>query len=204
MRVIGKIVKELKGRYIRRSVIHPKAYISAGSTIYDSSIGEYSYCGYNCKIISTDIGKYCSIADDVIIGGAAHPIDWVSTSPVFVKGKNCLGASLGNKPFSPYLKTTIGNDVWIGDRAVLKSGISVGTGAVIGMSSVVTKDIPPYEIWAGNPAHKIRDRFSEDIKKQLIASEWWNLKESEIASYSVLIDDPKLFLETIKKRKGNI
>ena len=68
----------------------------------------------------------------------------------------------------------IGNDVWIGYKATIMSGVTIGDGAVIGACSVVTKDVKPYEIVAGNPAKVIRKRFSDEIIIQLLKIAWWN------------------------------
>ena len=72
---------------------------------------------------------------------------------------------------------TIGNDVWIGENAVILGGISIGDGAVIGAGAIVTKDVPPYTIVGGVPAKKIRSRFPDDIVKMLLKIQWWNLEE---------------------------
>jgi virginiamycin A acetyltransferase len=68
----------------------------------------------------------------------------------------------------------IGNDVWIGHEVLILSGITVGDGSVIGARSVVTKDVPPYSIVAGNPASIIRLRFDEEIVEKLLKIKWWN------------------------------
>lgn len=121
----------------------------SASHVVNSSLDEYSYIGNYCTIIGASIGKFCSIADNCIIGGAQHPYEWVSTSPVFIKGKNCMNVNLGNNEFNDERKTFIGNDVWIGNNCLIKGGVMVGDGAVIGMGAVVTKDVGAYEIWAG-------------------------------------------------------
>ena len=88
--VWNRVIRKLQGKAIRNSFIHKTAKVEAGSQIVNSRFGKYSYCGYNCKIIDCEIGSYCSIADDVIIGGAQHPVHWVSTSPVFYKGRDSV------------------------------------------------------------------------------------------------------------------
>ncbi len=81
-----------------------------------------------------------------------------------------------------YYETTIGNDVWIGYRAFIKAGVTVGDGAVIGAGAVVTKDVEPYSIVGGVPAKIIRYRFEENIRKQLLDLKWWDLPEKFIAT----------------------
>lgn len=94
-------------------------------------------------------------------------MSWVSTSPIFHEGNNVLRKHFAEHRVSREENTIIGNDVWIGDNAMVKAGITVANGAVIGMGSVVTKNIGPYEIWAGNPARLIRKRFGEETIKKL-------------------------------------
>ena len=68
----------------------------------------------------------------------------------------------------------IGNDVWIGYEAVILSGITIGDGAMIGTRAVVTKDVPPYAIVAGNPAKIIKYRFDDKRIKELLEEKWWD------------------------------
>ncbi|WP_281040324.1 MULTISPECIES: CatB-related O-acetyltransferase [unclassified Mesorhizobium] len=74
----------------------------------------------------------------------------------------------------------VGHDVWIGARAIIMSGVTIGNGAVIGAGSVVTKDVPPYAIVAGSPARIIRYRFSPDVVDRIQASEWWTWSDERI------------------------
>jgi acetyltransferase-like isoleucine patch superfamily enzyme len=61
--------------------------------------------------------------------------------------------------------TTIGADVWVGDGVILMRGLTIGDAAIIAAGAVVTKDVPPYEVWAGVPARHIRDRFADDTAR---------------------------------------
>ena len=83
--------------------------------------------------------------------------------------------------------TFIGNDVWIGCRAAILPGVSVGDGAIIGSYSVVTRDVPPYSIVGGNPAQVIRQRFDESTTTQLLELAWWNWPTEKINRYSELL-----------------
>ena len=190
----NKILKKMRGCAIRNSQIHSTSKVEAGSHVVNSTMDKYSFCGYDCKIINCKIGSFCSIADEVIIGGAQHPIEWVSTSPVFYKGRDSVKKKFSefDRPEEPH--TIIENDVWIGDRAIIKGGVHIGNGAVIGMGSVVTKDVGDYEIWAGNPARCIRKRFSPDVSEALNSMRWWNLSEKELAKDAVNIRFPEKFL----------
>lgn len=178
---------------VRNSIIDKHASIGNGAQVVDSKIGRYTYV-YGSKIINCDIGAFCSIAADCTIGGASHPITWISTSPVFYSGRNVLGKNFSDNTFESYVKTKIGNDVWIGSKCLIKGGIRIGNGAVIGMGSVVTHDVPPYEIWAGNPARFIRKRFDDEIIKGLLDSEWWNYSDEDLEACAVDFDNPAKFL----------
>lgn len=118
------------------------------------------------------IGRFCSIAGGVTIflGGEHHP-EWVSTYPF-----SLAFADARALPGYPHTKgdVTIGHDVWIGRDALLLSGITVGHGAVIGAGSVVTRDVEPYSISAGNPARHLRHRFPPETIRALLRIAWWD------------------------------
>lgn len=78
--------------------------------------------------------------------------------------------------------TEIGNDVWIGFKSVIMPGISIGDGAVVGARSVVTRDIPPFSIVAGNPANVVRMRFSPEIINELLKIRWWDWSIDKITA----------------------
>lgn len=195
--LINKLFKKLKLYSIRSSKIGEYVKINSGTQLVDVTFGDYSYCGYDCNIINAEIGKFCCLSDNIIIGGAEHPMHFVSMSSVFLSHRDSSVKKLGNLHYLPKVKTMIGHDVWIGNRAIIKSGVSIGTGAVIGTGSVVTKDVPEYAVVAGNPAKVIRYRFNEDIRTGLIRSEWWNLNEKSLVQLSKYFDQPQRFLEEV-------
>jgi len=119
------------------------------------------------------VGRFCSIAEGLKIYRRNHPVNYISTHPLFFNSK--LGLlekdSILSIEDNPLI---IGNDVWIGANVTILPGCRViGDGIVIGAGSVVTKDIEPFTVVAGAPARVIRKRFSEDIETILRASRWW-------------------------------
>ena len=193
--IYNKIRKKLHGSAIIESKIDATSKVEADSIIVNSMIGAHSFCGYNCEIINAQIGKYCSIANNVFIGGAEHPVDWVGTSPVFYKGRDSVKLKLSEHQRPIDKITYIGNDVWIGYRASIKAGVKIGDGAVVGMGAVVTKDVPPYAIVGGNPAKIIRYRFSDKLINRLLECQWWNQPESLLRDAAKHAKTPDKFID---------
>jgi acetyltransferase-like isoleucine patch superfamily enzyme len=128
------------------------------------------------------IGRYCSIADNVqIFLGGNHRTDWVSTYP-FSKAvgwrDDPIVAAAATKG-----DVVIGNDVWIGSGAAILSGVTLGDGCVVGAFAVVTKDVPPYAIVAGNPARVVKVRFDDETVKSLLEIRWWDWEEDKVRRF---------------------
>lgn len=151
-------------------------HILCNVTLNHVKIASYSYIGEDCIFQNTSIGSYCSISRDVLCGLGDHPLNGFSTSPLFYRKDNTFKLEVvqSNSEFKEYKQIVIGNDVWIGARAIIKDGVTIGHGAVIAAGAVVTKDVPAYAIVAGVPARVIRYRTSEDKIKKLLNTEWWD------------------------------
>ena len=193
--LLSKFIKKAKIASIKNSNVHQTSKIEAGTSFYNSNMQKHSFCGYNCQINNSDIGSFCSIADNVIIGPASHPYNWVGGSPVFYSGRDSVKAKFSKFDRQKQKRTIIGNDVWIGINSMIKSGVKIGHGSIIGMGSVVTKDVDPYTIVGGCPAKIIKKRFDDTVIKGLLESKWWDLKESQLKKLAVYIKDPILFLK---------
>ena len=183
---------------VRACNIHASAKIGDGCTIADSSFGKYSYVGDHTNMANVKVGNYTSISSYCGIGGGGHPLNWVSTSPVFNNHRSILRVNFSNNDYNPYKETIIGNDVWIGTHCLIKSGVTIADGAVIGMGSVVTKDVGPYEIWAGNPAKLIRKRFDNETIDKLLKSQWWNWEDEKIKEYADSFNSPQVFMNLLE------
>jgi len=130
---------------------------------------------------SLRIGAYCSIASNVqIFLGGQHRTDWVSNYPfpfffemdAQYRKKYESGGSRGD--------VIIGSDVWLCANCIILSGVTIGHGAVIANGAVISRDVAPYAVMAGNPAKQIKWRFDEATRNALLESAWWNWSEDEI------------------------
>ena len=186
---------------LQEAVVDRTAAICSGVRFYRGKIGKYSDIGNNSFVSDTDIGNFTSISTDCYIGGTSHPTDWVSTSPVFHKWENIMKKNFARHEFEIFRRTTIGNDVWIGNRVMIKAGVNIADGAVIGMGSIVTKDIGPYEIWAGNPARMIRKRFDDETIAALEEMKWWNWNDEKIELSSGVMTDVAKFIGMRDKKQ---
>lgn len=133
-----------------------------------------------------EIGSYCSISRNVqIFLGGIHRTNWVSTFPFpkfYPEHENLIsefGITKGN--------VIIGSDVWLCRNCTIMSGVTIGHGAVIATGAIVTKDVPPYAVVAGNPAKVIKFRFDQTTIDKLLKTEWWSWSENEIRGITHLM-----------------
>jgi acetyltransferase-like isoleucine patch superfamily enzyme len=193
--VFSRLLKKSRGSAIDASAIHPTSKVESGSTIVRSTFDRHSFCGYDCTFIDCDIGAFCSIANNVTAGGSRHPIEYVSTSPVFLDHTDSVKTKFAYHHYEWRPKTVIGNDVWIGEHTLIRGGVKIGDGAVVGMGSVVTKDVPPYAIVAGNPARLIRMRFDSKVVQALLRMKWWTYSDEELSRLGPKFTDPEKMLK---------
>lgn len=182
----------------QRRVCFIKPFIQAPNIV----VGDYTYYDdpvdpegfernvlYNFGDDRLIIGKFCAIATHVkfIMSGANHKLDGISTFPFPIFGQGWEGelAQIMNLPTKG--DTVVGHDVWLGYDAMVLPGVTIGDGAVIGARSVVTSDIPPYAIAAGNPARVIKPRFSDADIARLLAIQWWHWEIEKITRNIAII-----------------
>ncbi|WP_312958894.1 CatB-related O-acetyltransferase [Stutzerimonas nitrititolerans] len=147
-----------------------------------------------------EIGCYTSIAEQVeIFLGGHHRSDWITTFPFPAMIKEAqhipdYAVSRGD--------VVIGSDVWLCTNSIILSGVTVGHGAVVAAGAVVSRDVAPYSIVAGNPARHIRWRFDPEIRAALLQAAWWEWPEQEVHNISPLLcsDRLKVFLDYAKQR----
>jgi len=131
------------------------------------------------------IGKFCQIAARAkfVMNGGNHAQKGFSTFPFFIFGGEWAGRVDGETDHEARGDTTVGNDVWIGYDALIMPGVTVGNGAIIGSRSVVTKDVPPYSVVAGNPAEVVRMRFDDQVIEALLEIRWWDWDIETVTSH---------------------
>jgi acetyltransferase-like isoleucine patch superfamily enzyme len=124
---------------------------STASVCTDLVAGPYSFINHGCLLgPKVTIGRYSMLGPQVLIAGSDHVYN-STTSPIIFAGRP--------ERIPP---TTIGDDCWIGARAIILAGVTIGDGAVVAAGSVITKDVPPYQIVGGVPARLLRMRFESD------------------------------------------
>nr|AXN93626.1 PuwL [Symplocastrum muelleri NIVA-CYA 644] len=175
------------------------------------TVGEYTYFDRHISLgvwageDRIEIGNFCSLAKNVtIFGGGEHIISRATSYPfkVFLEDSEPveLNAEVGTKG-----ATIIGNDVWIGHRATILSGVRIGNGAVIGAGAVVTKNVPDYAIAVGNPGRLIRYRFKPETIKRLLELCWWDWELSKIiANLDLLYENPDNWPFDIQFREAQV
>jgi acetyltransferase-like isoleucine patch superfamily enzyme len=177
--------------------------INGKTKLINVKVGRYTYfAGGN--ISNTVIGSFTSIGPNVVIGGLGkHPIDWMSTHPVFYSTLGQVSNSFAKENhFEEFEDVQIGSDVWIGGNVLILDGVKISDGAIIAAGSVVIKDVMPYEIVGGVPAKNIRYRFDSSTINELMHLKWWEFDDKDLSSNAAIFrqNNPKVFIEELKKR----
>ena len=189
--------------YVKPTISNPNIIVGDFTYIADSDFESHVTHHYEWNGDKLIIGQFCQIAAGVefVMNGANHQMNAVSTFPFYT----LEGWSMNPpEPVDLPLKgdTVIGNDVWIGQNAVILPGVHIGDGAIIGANSVVGSDIDPYTIVVGNPARVLRKRFDDELISYLLKLRWWDKSIEEIENLMPILScgDLKKVKEEIKAR----
>jgi acetyltransferase-like isoleucine patch superfamily enzyme len=211
----GKIIFKLIGRYIpniqylndinqiqklishsTNSKISGKAKLYENYKITETEIGNYTYIAENSKIQKTKIGNFCSIGPNFMCGWGIHPINGISTAPMFYSTLKQNGTTLSKTDkFIEQKPIYIGNDVFIGMNVTILDGVTIGDGAVIGAGAIVSKDIPPYAVAVGSPIKIIHYRFGHEIIEKLIKLKWWDWEEDKLPQVEAYFNNVEEFIK---------
>ena len=176
--------------------ISKKARLYEPYHITDSKIGEYTYVSMNSYISMASIGKFCSIGPNFLCGWGIHPLNTISTSPMFYSKAKQNGISLSKtNKIEERKEINIGNDVFIGANVTVLDGVTIGDGAVIGAGAVVSKDIPPYAVAVGCPIKIVKYRFDEEVINRLVKLAWWNWSDNRLKDVEKYFFDVEAFLQ---------
>lgn len=179
----GTVIREVV--HLNQVIEHPRIEVGAHSYYHDfapradyaAAIAPYLFPFSGERLV---IGKFVQIAHGVrfITSSANHRMDGFSTYPFEnfmltaespAEDLAAVLATQGDKG-----DTVVGNDVWLGIEAMVMPGVSIGDGAIVAARAVVTKDVPPYSLVAGNPARVVKRRFPQPVIDALLAIRWWD------------------------------
>lgn len=180
-------------RFLRNEVTSP--YLTVGDyTYYDAEGSDAPFEQANVKYLygpqRLRIGRFTTIGPRAtfLMPGGNHPMVGPSTYPFTM-----FGGAWAERTLDTFLSieqsgdTVVGNDVWIGREATIMPGVTIGDGAVVGAHSVVTKDVEPYAVVAGNPARQVRVRFDPEAVDRLLAVRWWDWPVETITEHAATI-----------------
>lgn len=165
-------------------------------------LGLGSYVAPDTCLEDMVVGRFSSIGNGVRQAIGMHPSrTWATTHPAFFSPSLQAGFGFADRSLfderrmaaGPY-RVAVGNDVWIGAYSTLADGVTIGDGAIVGACSLVLRDIPPYEVWGGVPARKIRDRFDPSHRDGLLRLAWWNRDFDWIKRHSHLFGNVDILL----------
>lgn len=185
---------------ILKSKIEDGVIINRNCAIDRSVVGFATYFNQNDIIKNAVIGKFCCISWNVTIYGESKhnfnaPSMYTSYHWNHVFGfNNVNNAEIDNKA-----KTIIGNDVWIGNGAIIINAVSIGDGSIIGAGTVVTKDVPPYSVVVGVPGKVIKKRFDDKTIERLLDIKWWDWPHDIISQHEEILRIKPISEETLQQ-----
>lgn len=192
---------------LQNSLLGRDCLIGHHAHLADCSIGHHNGVAPYSWLTSTDTGSYCGIAAYAIIGtptgrgrATSHPFPYAAGYRI---------ADRRDPEFAspPIKRTTLGSDVWIGNRALILAGLRIGHGAVVGAGAVVTRDVEDFEVVTGVPARHLKFRFSPDVITRMLTLRWWEWPDQVLRQHWKLFRDPVtpellLSLEAVANASG--
>lgn len=166
---------------ISSSVIehHSRMYRDCG--LWEVQLGAYSYIATRSELSRTKVGRFCSLGARLQCTIGTHPVQFVSTSPLFYSTLKQCGVTFTDRDYiDERIGIHIGNEVWIGNSVFIKDGIRIGNGAIVAGGAAVVDDVPDYAIVGGVPARLIRYRFPEEVIRELLDICWWSWSEDKL------------------------
>jgi len=183
-------------------------YVTFFSNITEvSNMGAFSYC-WTPLPQDVKMGRYCSVSAGLQVFGPRHRMEYATTCPAIdsylglIEAHNDFNNGQFDRSgcsFDLQPAPVIEDDIWIGQSVALSRNITIGTGSVVGACAVITKNVDPYMVVAGNPARVIRPRFPEKLIERLLQSKWWeyDIRVLKVCDYK----DPEKFLDDFAKWK---
>jgi acetyltransferase-like isoleucine patch superfamily enzyme len=162
----------------------------------DVELGDLSYVSRGGRVANATVGRFTCIGPEVLVGLGRHPTrDFVSSHPAFYSTRGQAQLTFVDaQKFEEFRRVSIGNDVWIGARAIVLDGASIGDGAIVAAGAVVSGDVPPYAIVSGVPAKVVRYRFDEATIAAIHRSAWWDMDLERLRAAADAFADPAAFL----------
>lgn len=189
-----------------RTVFEGRSAINSYCKLLNTFIGHGTYIASGSFLKNVNIGRYCSIGENVTTICGNHPKEFVSTHPAFYSLNTQAGFTYSDNEYFEEFKyidsenkksVYIGNDVWIGSYVRILERVSIGDGAIVAAGAIVTHDIPPYAIVAGVPARIVKYRFDESTVQKLLNFSWWEKDEEWMKKYAKLFIDVNDFLKVV-------
>lgn len=178
-------------------------YLGNGVSAETVTFGSHTYVNSNTRIRFAKFGKFCSIGSNVRIGLGLHPSNLISSHPSFYSTNKNFKTFADKNYFREYETVEIGNDVWIGENAIVMGGLEIGDGAIVAAGAIVTKNVKAYEVVGGIPAKTIKFRFSEEEIQKIRSTRWWDKEESWYEENHPLFRNTDKFFDYFEG-KGNV